>query len=77
MFSVVGGPIENIFVYGGKRERGGGLYHGGQRRVQAGLCLAVIRIAVLVAPAVVDKTDLEVHPTLQPATHRNTSMTQT
>jgi len=44
-----------------------GAYHGGQRRVQTGLCLAVVGIAVLVAAAVVDKTDLEVHPTLQPA----------
>lgn len=34
------------------------VYHGGQGRVQAGLCLAVICIAVLVAAAVIDKTDL-------------------
>lgn len=33
-------------------------YHGGQRRVQAGLSLAVICIAVLVAATVVDETDL-------------------
>lgn len=33
-------------------------YHGGEGRVQAGLCLAVVCIAVLVAAAVVDKADL-------------------
>lgn len=51
-------------------------YHGGQRRVQAGLCLAVICIAVLVAATVIDKTDLQVHPTLQPAgeTQRGTRL---
>lgn len=45
-------------------------YHGGQRCVQAGLRLAVIRIAVLVAAAVIDKTDLQVHAALQPAGER-------
>lgn len=42
-------------------------YHRGQGGVQAGLRLAVVGIAVLVAAAVVDEADLEVHPTLQPA----------
>lgn len=42
-------------------------YHGGQRRVQAGLRLAVVCIAVLVAAAVIDEADLKVHATLQPA----------
>lgn len=39
-------------------------YHGGQGRVQAGLSLTVVGIAVLVTAAVVDKAYLEVHPTL-------------
>lgn len=42
-------------------------YHGGQRCVQAGLGLAVICITVLIAAAVIDKTNLQVHPALQPA----------
>lgn len=42
-------------------------YHWGQGGVQAGLRLAVVGIAVLVAAAVVDEADLEVHPALQPA----------
>lgn len=42
-------------------------YHWGQWGVQAGLGLAVVGIAVLVAAAVVDEADLEVHPALQPA----------
>lgn len=46
------------------------VYHGGQGCVQAGLRLAVIRIAVLVAAAVIDKTDLQVHAALQPAGER-------
>lgn len=42
-------------------------YHWGQGGVQAGLRLAVICVTVLVAAAVVDEADLEVHPALQPA----------
>lgn len=42
-------------------------YHWGQGGVQAGLRLAVVGVAVLVAAAVVDEADLEVHPALQPA----------
>lgn len=42
-------------------------YHWGQGGVQAGLRLAVVGITVLVAAAVVDEADLEVHPALQPA----------
>lgn len=39
-------------------------YHGRQRRVQAGFCLAVVSVAVLVAAAVVHEANLQVHPTL-------------
>lgn len=39
-------------------ERSLRLYHGGKRRVQAGLRLAVVCIAVLVAAAVIDEADL-------------------
>lgn len=39
-------------------------YHGRQWRVQAGFCLAVIGVAVLVAATVVHEADLQVHPTL-------------
>ena len=40
-------------------------HHGRQGGVQAGFSLAVVCIAVLVTAAVIDKADLQVHPTLQ------------
>lgn len=41
-------------------------YHRWQRRVQTGLCPAVLSIAVFITAAVINKTHLQVHPTLQP-----------
>ena len=40
-------------------------HHGRQGGVQTGFRLAVISIAVLITAAVVDKANLQVHPTLQ------------
>ncbi len=42
------------------------VYHGRQRCVQAGFCLAVVCIAVFVAAAVIDEADLQVHSALKP-----------
>lgn len=39
-------------------------YHGRQRRIQAGFCLAVIGVAILVAATVIHEANLQVHPTL-------------
>jgi hypothetical protein len=40
-------------------------YHGRQGGVQAGFGLTVIGITVLITATVIDKADLQVHPTLQ------------
>lgn len=51
-------------------------YHRWERCVQAGLRPAVLSIAVFVAAAVVDKTHLQVHPTLAPERKNRTKKPQ-